>query len=77
MCPVKHWKHALKVILKGTLKKKLLPVCPKTLRRRKKRKTLAVTKRYVLKCNRKKLFGILAMDNIPGVTTHKKEGHLL
>ena len=78
MCPVKHWTRALKVILKGTLqKKKLLPVGPKTLRRRKKRKTLAVTKRYVLKRKRKKLSQILAMDNIPGVTPHKKEGHLL
>ena len=35
--------------IKETPEKKLLPVRPKTLRRRKKRKTLAITKRYALK----------------------------
>ena len=40
--------------IKETPEKKLLPVRPKTLRRRKKRKTLAITKRYALKRKRKK-----------------------
>ena len=53
---MKHRTHALKVIPKGTpKKKKLLPVRPKTLRKRKKRLTLAITERYALKHKRKKL----------------------
>ena len=54
MCPVKHRTHTLKVIPEGTPQKKLLPVRPKTLRRRKKRKTPAITKRYALKRKRNK-----------------------
>ena len=54
MCPVKHQTHALKVILEETTQRKLFSVRPKTLRRRKKKKTLAITKRYALKRKRKK-----------------------
>ena len=52
-CLLKHRTHVFKVIPKGTPQEKLLPVHPKTLWRRKKRKTLAITKRHALKCKRK------------------------
>ena len=79
MCPVKHWTHALKVILKGIPgKKKLLPVRPKTLRRRKKRKTLAITKRYArkrkLKNEKFKSFVIIIMIHVKNLFHWDKKG---
>ena len=58
MCPVNYWTHALKVIFKGTTEKKLLPVHPKTLRRRK------ITKSYSLKCKRNNVLFITLRENV-------------
>ena len=58
VCPVKHWTYALKVILIGTPEKKLLPVRPKTLRRRK------ITKSYSLKCKRNNVLFITLRENV-------------
>ena len=64
--------------IKETPEKKLLPVRPKTLRRRKKRKTLAITKRYArkrkLKNEKFKSFVIIIMIHVKNLFHWDKKG---